>query len=63
MWMKRWRRFFLSIFSLAQALALEPLLSPPPAVVPVHPPLMENLQPPAGQVEDNSLDPHRVNAA
>lgn len=63
MWTMRWRRFFPSTCSLEQALALDPLLSPPPAAVPVPPPLMGNLQPPAGLVVDNPPDLHMVNAA
>lgn len=62
MLMKRWRRSFHSTYSLRQAPVLEPHLSPPPAVVLVHPPLMENLRPPAGLVVDSPSDRHKVNA-
>lgn len=60
--MMRWRGSFPSTYSLVQAPVLEPHLFPPPAVVPVHPPLMENLQPPAGLVVDNRPDHHKVKA-
>lgn len=62
MLMMRLRRSFHSTYSLEQAPVLEPHLSPHPAVVLVHPPLMENLRPPAGRVVDIPPDPRKVNA-
>ena len=60
--MKRLRRLFHSTYFPGQAPVLEPHLSPPPAVVLVHPPLMENLWPPADLVVDNPPDCRKVNA-
>lgn len=57
-WMRRSRRSFPSTFSLEQALALDPPLSPPLAVVPVPPPPTENLLPPAGLVVEGNLPDH-----
>lgn len=59
---KRWRRSFRSTYSLEQAPLLEPHLSPPPAVVPAHPPLTGNLRPPVGPVVGSPPDPHKVSA-
>lgn len=60
--MKRLRRSFRSTYSLGQAPVLEPHPSLPPAVVLVHPPLTENLRPPAGLVVDSPPARHKVNA-